>query len=795
MARPIRITMLLLPDPYAPDRAARIPPAGPAVVAGVAEQLGQNVVVEDLYHEMFIHRETSTQWDALSDDDAIAKRLKGEPEPRLEALIDDIVSRVRDRDATVFGISLERHSQGSLAVLVGQELKRRTGLPIIIGGSGAHLAAQTAEHHGAGGLDIVTGAREPDQIAAALKALETIPPGQWNAPIDPIEACGLGFDAYEKKAAPPVAWPIPNYDGYELWRYRVDPVAIDPSYKEHYDGSLGEHLILVHTLADRCQYNCSFCQSQGTQTVRTMDDNIEALRVMSEKYKTPHFFFADTQMNIFAEDFCRRVLDAGLKIKWSNSYRISPTSPEILALMAEAGCVALTYGVESASPAVLKRMRKGHRPEQATEVLRTAHELGIYNRVNLLPCFPGETAEDFEMTRAWVEENGAYIDDLAPSSFYLTLGTPLGKTPEKFGIQIRGARSLSGSNRYRKQPDSLIFDELDGMQWEEREPLLAQSERELREALRNTPGKRDLAPSWMHALAATFPSKTEAREKLQKWGRSSARPDPKPVQRTGVEALSLRWVAAELAPAALVSIPKRDLPRLQSRFNGVELIDEEGESCRAFVHRGDGTRPDLDDPEATGLALGYPSCCVEAWVRSFGDRVPDPFEALATARSASGTGAGHPLLNHAVEPNGLIDHRPCHFRCENSVALAARRLASLHRQQPEVARVLMDRLAVCVVVFPNGDQIEFAGRVRFDDPDRRRILGMVTDKRREILQADRNGPIAGAFQVGSRFLWTEGLLRAQIEGRHREVKAEEGKDALVLSFGTFSRTPETRVPN
>jgi radical SAM superfamily enzyme YgiQ (UPF0313 family) len=38
--------------------------------------------------------------------------------------------------------------------------------------------------------------------------------------------------------------------------------------------------------------------------------------------------------------------------------------------MAKAGCIGLTFGVESASDRVLKRMRKGHTSVQATRVVR-----------------------------------------------------------------------------------------------------------------------------------------------------------------------------------------------------------------------------------------------------------------------------------------------------------------------------------------------------------------------------------------------------------------------------------------
>ncbi|MCZ7679065.1 MAG: radical SAM protein [Sandaracinaceae bacterium] len=204
----------------------------------------------------------------------------------------------------------------------------------------------------------------------------------------------------------------------------------------------------------------------------------------------------------------RALIDARIDLRWSDSLRVRPLSPGLLELMARAGCASLTVGVESASERVLKAMVKGHRPEHASEMVREAHACEMLLRVNILTCFPGETQGDLMQTRDWVREHAFAIDDLAPSSFYLTADSPVGRRPERFGVHLRGPRPLDGEQRFRKSPDSLTYDEIDGYTWEEREATLEQSEELVRSAWREggarwgTRARSARRPCWRCAAAS-----------------------------------------------------------------------------------------------------------------------------------------------------------------------------------------------------------------------------------------------------------------------------------------------------
>jgi anaerobic magnesium-protoporphyrin IX monomethyl ester cyclase len=90
--------------------------------------------------------------------------------------------------------------------------------------------------------------------------------------------------------------------------------------------------------------------------------------------------------------------------------------------------------VESASPAVLKAIRKGTNPEDIALVLREAHQAKIKNTVFIMFGFPGETEEDFIQTIDFLKKNSEYIDLVSTSIFGLQKGSYVYEHPEEFGI-------------------------------------------------------------------------------------------------------------------------------------------------------------------------------------------------------------------------------------------------------------------------------------------------------------------------------------------------------------------------
>lgn len=507
-----RALIVLPPDFDAPEahRPYRFPRQGPAIVAAAIAQDGIVSQVVDLDLDLSVFSGSPT---LLTDADRLAKHLGGETCDEYVAFGNDLIERITqlaDLDIDAFAISIDRHTQGIVSALLGIELKRRFGLPVILGGASAGTAAEHVERLAARGIDFITRAETPHEIRAAFAALREIGRDRWEIARDPVA---------ERIATPPDDWPVPDFSVYDLDSYRRDPFLVEPFY-HHYDRSIGRRLMLPYHFSWDCQYACTFCARGGTQTAKSIGRVVRDLAILAERYDCRDFMFFDAQINLFANDLAKQLIDARLELQWTDSFRVTPRKPpEVLERMARAGCVGLTFGVESASDRMLKRMVKGHSSAQATSVIRDAHANEMFVRVNLLPCFPGETREDHDATVRWVMDYAECIDEVVPSSFYLASNSPVLELTERYGITVRERRLMQGDYKFRKNYGSLALDEIGGYSWEERERMLRPAEDELRTSWAHArAGKPALfQPSQIFALRRAYASKQECYAALERW--------------------------------------------------------------------------------------------------------------------------------------------------------------------------------------------------------------------------------------------------------------------------------------
>ena len=69
--------------------------------------------------------------------------------------------------------------------------------------------------------------------------------------------------------------------------------------------------------------------------------------------------------------------------------------------MARAGCWMIAWGIESGSPEILNRVRKGIQPERVIQSLKWSKAAGIRNYGYFILGLPGETEETIERTIAF----------------------------------------------------------------------------------------------------------------------------------------------------------------------------------------------------------------------------------------------------------------------------------------------------------------------------------------------------------------------------------------------------------
>lgn len=152
-----------------------------------------------------------------------------------------------------------------------------------------------------------------------------------------------------------------------------------------------------------CAGLCKFCDNQtiwqGKITYRSPEKVVEEMFELAER-GVNLFYFIDlnfTASSRRAEQLCQEMLDQRLNASWycMSNIETADGKKDMLALMKEAGCFKIAWGVESTSNASLQRMDKKisgrlMRAEQVQRVLEDSLQAGMLNQGYYIIGFPWE---------------------------------------------------------------------------------------------------------------------------------------------------------------------------------------------------------------------------------------------------------------------------------------------------------------------------------------------------------------------------------------------------------------------
>ena len=106
----------------------------------------------------------------------------------------------------------------------------------------------------------------------------------------------------------------------------------------------------------------------------------------------------------------------------SPDIRVDCISDDILEAIRNYTIGWIFFGLESGSDRVLKKMGKGATADQAAEAVAACHEHGLKAAGSFIVGYPGETEEDYEMTKDFITMN--QLDDV-----FISIAEPIPKTP------------------------------------------------------------------------------------------------------------------------------------------------------------------------------------------------------------------------------------------------------------------------------------------------------------------------------------------------------------------------------
>ncbi len=96
--------------------------------------------------------------------------------------------------------------------------------------------------------------------------------------------------------------------------------------------------------------------------------------------------------------FCETLLAAGSRHRWGCSARTDCVDPELIEMMAAAGCVAIFFGIETGSPRMQKIIDKGLDLEISKHRVAGTSRHGMQTTVSLIAGYPEETLDDLRQS-------------------------------------------------------------------------------------------------------------------------------------------------------------------------------------------------------------------------------------------------------------------------------------------------------------------------------------------------------------------------------------------------------------
>ncbi|MFH0844509.1 MAG: radical SAM protein [Pseudomonadota bacterium] len=182
-----------------------------------------------------------------------------------------------------------------------------------------------------------------------------------------------------------------------------------------------KYFLYNHVSSSRgCPWRCTFCGSPNFwgQKIRfrSPENFVNELELLY-KNGMRFFYISDDAFTINKErviEICRRIIEKDLKITWNAISRVDHVDEEILSWMRKAGCIQVSYGVESGSEKIRRLLNKNVKTSLIKKAFFLTRRCGLLPRAYFVYGSPGETWET-------IQESIDLIHEIKPLSvvFYI----------------------------------------------------------------------------------------------------------------------------------------------------------------------------------------------------------------------------------------------------------------------------------------------------------------------------------------------------------------------------------------
>jgi len=388
--------VLLVNCPIRVHAEPNVIPYGLATIASTLEGAGHHVEILDLNAQRMSEEEIASELSGRSWDLAGVSGLI--TTYSFQRWLIPLLRDLRPHAPVVSG--------GGLATCVPELVLSRTPVDMVALGEGEQTSLELAETLERGG--------DPAEVAGLMVR-------RRSGEVVRTEPRALVADL---DSLPLPAWhllPMETYLANPIWGAGTGNLS----------GFLGERLPKrsMNIIASRgCPFSCNYCYhlfGRSRYRIRSAENIADEVHALVERYHVDFVGFVDDNFMADAKvvtGFCDSLWRRGIRVRWGCHGRVTSAEPDLLRRMADAGCVWIGYGIESASPEILRRMNKRADPDRAAQAIIETRRAGIYANTTFMMGYPGETRETVEETVEFCKRLGIV------QRFFLTTpypGTPL----------------------------------------------------------------------------------------------------------------------------------------------------------------------------------------------------------------------------------------------------------------------------------------------------------------------------------------------------------------------------------
>jgi len=211
-----------------------------------------------------------------------------------------------------------------------------------------------------------------------------------------------------------------------------------------------------------CPGKCSFCGSpefwgSGSISSHSSKYFVDQLEILNKRGIT-FFYVSDdtfTLKKAVVIEICREIIKRKLDITWVAISRVDCINEDILYWMRMAGCIQISFGVESGSETIRKKLGKNINDEKIKNAFSLCTEYGILPRAYFIYGSPGETWNTINQTISLM----LLIKPLALISYLL--------------VVFPGTELYREYKKLKQITDDIWLEKIEDIPWIEAEPKLS----------------------------------------------------------------------------------------------------------------------------------------------------------------------------------------------------------------------------------------------------------------------------------------------------------------------------------